>query len=46
MTLDNALFTAFVLCRYNVKFTQWCGTLTRMFGHRATAPIKTFIDQV
>lgn len=30
---------------YNVKFTQWCGTLTRMFGHRATAPIKTFIDQ-
>ena len=33
-------------CRYNVKFTQWCGTLTRTFGHRATAPIKTFIDQV
>ncbi|PRW44428.1 peroxisomal membrane family [Chlorella sorokiniana] len=30
---------------YNVKFPSWCGTLTRMFGHRATAPIKTFIDQ-
>jgi hypothetical protein len=30
---------------YNVKFTQWCGPLTRAFGHRATAPIKTFIDQ-
>ena len=25
--------------------TQWCGTLTKTFGHRATAPIKTFIDQ-
>ncbi|EFN50495.1 hypothetical protein CHLNCDRAFT_141161, partial [Chlorella variabilis] len=30
---------------YNVKFAQWCGPLTRAFGHRATAPIKTFIDQ-
>lgn len=30
---------------YNVKFAQWCGPLTRTFGHRATAPIKTFIDQ-
>ncbi|KAI3428562.1 hypothetical protein D9Q98_007384 [Chlorella vulgaris] len=30
---------------YNVKFTQWCGALTRTFGHRATAPIKTFLDQ-
>ncbi|KAL4428327.1 hypothetical protein ABPG75_002416 [Micractinium tetrahymenae] len=30
---------------YNIKFTQWCGPLTRTFGHKATAPIKTFIDQ-
>lgn len=31
---------------YNIKFTQWCGPLTKTFGHKATAPIKTFIDQV
>lgn len=30
---------------YNIKFTQWCGPLTKTFGHKATAPIKTFIDQ-
>lgn len=30
---------------YNVKFTQWCGPLTKKFGHKATAPIKVFIDQ-
>ena len=30
---------------YNVKFTQWCGPITSRFGHKASAPIKTFIDQ-
>ena len=30
---------------YNVKFTQWCGPITAKFGHKASAPIKTFIDQ-
>jgi len=30
---------------YNVKFTQWCGPITARFGHKASAPIKTFIDQ-
>ncbi len=30
---------------YNVKFTQWCGPITSKFGHKASAPIKTFIDQ-
>ena len=24
---------------------QWCGPLTRQFGHRATAPLKVLIDQ-
>ena len=24
---------------------QWCGSITKTFGHKASAPIKTFIDQ-
>ena len=30
---------------YNVKFAQWCGTITRMSGHLGSAPFKTFLDQ-
>ena len=49
----NAMFTAFGFCYlggfqywlYNVKFTQWCGPITSRFGHKASAPVKTFIDQ-
>lgn len=30
---------------YNVKFSQWCGPITQKFGHKATAPVKVFLDQ-
>ena len=49
----NAMFTTFGFFYlggfqywlYNVKFTQWCGAITRMSGHFGSAPIKTFLDQ-
>lgn len=36
---------AFQYYLYNIKFTQWCGPLTKRFGHKMTAPIKVLIDQ-
>lgn len=50
----NAMFTAFGFCYlggfqywlYNVKFTQWCGFITKHSGHLGSAPVKTFIDQI
>lgn len=36
---------AFQYYLYNIKFTQWCGPLTKKFGHKMTSPIKVLIDQ-
>lgn len=44
-TFGFAYLGGFQYWLYNVKFTQWCGPITAKFGHRASAPIKTFIDQ-
>jgi hypothetical protein len=49
----NAMFTTFGFFYlggfqyylYNIKFAQWCGTITRMSGHLGSAPFKTFLDQ-
>jgi len=30
---------------YNKLFVAWCKPITRTFGHRGSAPVKTFIDQ-
>lgn len=30
---------------YNKLFVMWCAPITRTFGHRGAAPVKTFIDQ-
>jgi protein Mpv17 len=30
---------------YNKLFVAWCAPITRTFGHRGAAPVKTFIDQ-
>ncbi|GAB4824103.1 hypothetical protein N2152v2_011149 [Parachlorella kessleri] len=45
VTFGFAYLGGFQYYLYNVKFTQWCGAITQTFGHRATAPIKTAIDQ-
>jgi len=44
-TFGFAYLGGFQYWLYNVKFTQWCGPITARFGHKATAPIKVFIDQ-
>lgn len=44
-TFGFAYLGGFQYYLYNIKFTQWCGPITKTFGHRATAPIKTAIDQ-
>lgn len=30
---------------YNHLFARWCGSITAAFGHKASAPVKVFIDQ-
>lgn len=30
---------------YNVKFVQWCSSITNAFGHRGASFAKTFLDQ-
>ena len=30
---------------YNHLFVRWCSSITRVVGHRGSAPVKTFIDQ-
>jgi hypothetical protein len=44
-TFGFAYLGGFQYWLYNVKFTQWCGPITQKFGHKASAPLKTFIDQ-
>jgi len=44
-TFGFAYLGAFQYWLYNVQFTKWCGPLAAKVGHRATAPVKVFIDQ-
>ncbi len=37
---------AFQYWLYNIKFTQWCGSITARVGHIGTAPVKVAIDQL
>lgn len=44
-TFGFAYLGAFQYWLYNVQFTKWCLPITKKFGHKATAPVKVFIDQ-